>query len=381
MDLFSYNVDAEAGRPSRTRRTVFASLGLAYLFYPLGDLTRHGGWSAVPRAGAVVVFIVSYAALVWTLAPWTEKMRRISWMLLGVLVALAIACPALFGGDWAGLFIYLAIIMALTLPMRWVLRGVAAATALGVVEAVLLGADKTGLLTIGVTAGTLGIFMAAFRNSRMLNVELRRARAEVARLAATEERLRIARDLHDLLGHSLSLIVLKAEVARRLGEQDMERALGEVADIESVGRQALTDVRAAVSGFRQRNLTEELDSARAVLTAAGITPVIGISGIPLPDVADGLLGWAVREGVTNVIRHSRATRCEISVRREDSEAVLEILDDGAAGEDFRPGNGLTGLAERIQESGGTSLAGPRPEGGFRLVVRAPLQQVAVESPA
>jgi len=236
------------------------------------------------------------------------------------------------------------------------------------------------MLTIVITTGTMGLFMTAFRNSRMLNVELQLARAEVARLAATEERLRIARDLHDLLGHSLSVIVLKAEVARRLGEQDVDRALAEVTDIESVARQALNDVRATVSRFRRRNLTEELDNARAVLTAAGVEPVIRTSGTPLPDVTDGLLGWAVREGVTNIVRHAHATCCEISVRQDRSSAVLEITDDGAATLDFTAGNGLTGLTERVQASGGSVTAARRPEGGFRLMVRTPLQ-AAVESPA
>jgi two-component system sensor histidine kinase DesK len=370
MNYFSYGNVTEAGRPSRTRRTLYASLGMLYLFYPLGDVIRQGGWGGVLRAVGLVVFIVTYVALVWTLAPWSEPVRAVTWALLVVQTALAIGCPPAFGGDWAGLFVYLAILYALALPMPWVVRAVLAVTVLALVESLALGGDQTGVLSVVVSTLTLGFFMAAFRNSRMLNVELARARAEVARLAATEERLRIARDLHDLLGHSLSLIVLKAEVARRVNHID--RALAEVADIESVARQSLTDVRAAVSGFRQRDLSEELDNARAVLTAAGVEPVVRTCGTPLPDVADGLLGWAVREGVTNVVRHARATHCEISVRREKSAGVLEVTDDGAAAADYSAGNGLTGLAERMQAAGGTVTAGPRPEGGFRLVVQAPL---------
>ncbi len=371
MNFFSYG--DPAGRPSSARRTLYASLGMLYLFYPLGDLIRQGGWSAATRATCLAVFIVTYVVLVWTSAPWTAPVRPVTWALLAVQAALTAVCPLVFGGSWAGMFIYFAILCALSLPMSWTVRAVLAVTGLGLAEALLLHADQAGLLSVVVSTLTLGLFMVAFRNSRMLNVELAKARAEVARLAATEERLRIARDLHDLLGHSLSLIVLKAEVARRIGVEDTERVLAEVADIESVARQSLTDVRATVSGFRRRSLSEELDNARSVLTAAGVEPVIRPPAAPLPDVADCLLGWAVREGVTNVIRHARATRCEISVRGEDAAAVLEVADDGATTLGFSAGNGLTGLAERVQEAGGTVTAGRREEGGFRLVVRAPLE--------
>ncbi len=216
----------------------------------------------------------------------------------------------------------------------------------------------------------------------MLVGQLRQARDEVARLAASEERLRIARDLHDLLGHSLSLIVLKSELAGRLAESGSERALPEIRDIESVARQALVEVREAVTGYRQRGLSGELDGARAALEAAGTQVKIRMAGTPLPGDLDGLLGWAVREGVTNVIRHARAASCEIDVRHDGRSAVLEIVDDGcgtapygqaAERADGRPGergNGLTGLTERVEAVGGTVFAGPR-ETGFALRVAVP----------
>jgi two-component system, NarL family, sensor histidine kinase DesK len=184
--------------------------------------------------------------------------------------------------------------------------------------------------------------------------------------------VRIARDLHDLLGHSLSLIVLKSELARRLADRDPARAVTEIGDIESVARSSLADVREAISGYRRRDLGEELDGARAVLAAAGVDTTVRMAGAPLPEAADGVFGWAVRESVTNVIRHARASRCVIEVRRDSDEAVLEVRDNGRAKRKHVPGNGLNGLSERVAAEGGTMESGPLPGGGFRVAVRVPV---------
>ncbi|SDM74489.1 sensor histidine kinase [Nonomuraea jiangxiensis] len=185
------------------------------------------------------------------------------------------------------------------------------------------GAAGDGALT-GAPAPTLGVFalmilafgmlMVALRHSRALVVQLREARGEVARLAAADERLRIARDLHDLLGHSLSLIVLKSERARWLADRDPARAVTEIGDIESVARSSLADACEAISGYRRRELGVELDGARAVQAAAGIDTTVRTRGEPLPKTADGVFSWVVRESVANVIRHAHATRCVIEIR-------------------------------------------------------------------
>ena len=204
--------------------------------------------------------------------------------------------------------------------------------------------------------------------------------------AVAEERLRIARDLHDLLGHNLSLIALKSELAGRLLHAAPERAATEIADIESVARTALQEVRDTVASYRRPALASELRGAREILAAAGIAyRMIGDAeaASDLPTGAEAVLSWAVREGVTNVIRHSRARTCFIHLTRTADRAGIEILDDGPGAAE-RPalgtellaqpggGNGLRGLAERVRAAAGVFEAGPREQGGFRLAVSLPL---------
>jgi len=190
--------------------------------------------------------------------------------------------------------------------------------------------------------------------------------------AADEERLRLARDLHDLLGNSLSLITIKSQLARRLLAPADSPAAVEVADIERVARQSLQDVRHAVDGYRQPTLTSALAGARAALDAAGIDSTVEVAAEPLPTAVDATLAWAVREGITNVIRHSQAAACSIRLTRESGEASLEITDNGPLGGATAAGNGLRGLQERAAARGGRAAAGPLPGGGFRVFVSVPL---------
>jgi len=190
--------------------------------------------------------------------------------------------------------------------------------------------------------------------------------------AADEERWRLARDLHDLLGHSLSLITIKSQLARRLLGSEGSPAALEIADIERVSRQSLQDVRHAVDGYRQPTFATALAGARAALDAAGIDNTVEQTAGTLPTGVDAALAWAVSEGVTNVIRHSRAARCSIRLTRDGREARLEITDNGAASGTDAPGNGLRGLQERAAARGGHADAGPLPDGGFRVFVSVPL---------
>jgi two-component system sensor histidine kinase DesK len=230
----------------------------------------------------------------------------------------------------------------------------------------------------------IGIGMIAVSRLVVTVRELEAARREIAQLAAAEaiakERLRFARDLHDLLGHSLSSITLKSELAGRLLPAAPEKAAEEVRDIESVARRSLREVREAVSGYRQPTLDEELYGAREMLAAAGIACHIENDASPLPNAMDAVLAWAVREGVTNVIRHSRADRCEILVAQNGEEVRVEVKDDGRGSPpehegSYSNGSGLSGLAERIAGSGGHFEAGSLSEGGFRLRVSLPVSSV------
>jgi two-component system sensor histidine kinase DesK len=200
------------------------------------------------------------------------------------------------------------------------------------------------------------------------NEALREARAELAEMAVAEERLRFSRDLHDVLGHSLSLIALKAELAGRLLPDRQDAAASELEEIRELTRSALQQVREAVDGYRRPSLPSELAGARVALEAAGIELHVDAPDEPLDPEVESVLAWAVREGATNAIRHSGARHAEITLRA----GLLEIADDGGGAARPEPsGNGLTGLRERVQAVGGTVEAGAGPGGGFRLVVRVP----------
>jgi len=216
--------------------------------------------------------------------------------------------------------------------------------------------------------------------------ELHAARRELARLAVIEERLRLSRDLHDLLGQTLSMITLKSELARHLVTEEPERCRQELSDMERAARQTLREVREAVAGYRHPRLESELEGARQLLEAAGIDYQIDPLKEALPLAFDAVLAWTVREGVTNVIRHSRARHCRIQLTQKNGTLGAEVLNDGGRREQAestaRPGLGLAGLRERVSalrgqmEAGSLTLLGKEH---FRLRVELPIQH-DVEAP-
>lgn len=302
------------------------------------------------------------------------RSTRVALALMGVVTcALAIA----YGGSWLYFFPLLGLATGAVMRGPWLGRAGLALTAL----AAAVSAVRDGWDALNVAYGT---FLSTMVTAAILSLteavrELRAAREELAHRAVEEERLRFSRDLHDLLGHTLSVIVVKSEAARRLAPSNMDAALLQITDIESVGRQALTEIREAVTGYRQGSLATELDRADSVLTAADITPAIHRSGPPLPASAEALLGWVVREAVTNVVRHSGAARCEIRVEGTGERVRLSIADNGT-GTDVQPtpsvrpnvgGTGLKGLKERLTAAGGSLEAGPTPRGGFLVTAELP----------
>jgi len=360
----------------------------------------------------LAVFVVLYVRTAWRnarkvtgLALLPAQTGLALWLPILVLLALSFALTETNGVTWGGLFIFTGAVAAGRLPMRQ-----AAALLVTIALFTFLYGWRTGLpfttsvsnvLFIGLASVTTMAMMWAMKISR----ELRAEREDLVRVAAVaEERLRIARDLHDLLGHSLSLVVLKSELAGRLVHVAPERAATEIGDVETVARKALEEVREAITGYRQPSLARELAGAREMLAAgiellfAGAEPPAG----ELPQPAETILGWAVREGVTNVIRHSRARQCSMSLSRTPTHMYFEVSDDGraspssasvsmtGASDSGSTGNGLRGLAERVTAAGGTFEAGPRAGGGFRLAASIPLvstsraskeADVPVESPA
>ncbi|MFB4281859.1 sensor histidine kinase [Nonomuraea sp. MTCD27] len=194
-----------------------------------------------------------------------------------------------------------------------------------------------------------------------------KSREARARLAVAEERLRFARDLHDLLGRSLSVITLKSELAAKLATKDVDRAAEEMAMVRRLAGESLFEVQQAVHGYQELDLDAELVGLRAALEAAGADCAIEASVDDLPPPARALLAWAVREGGTNVLKHSTATRCAIRI----DGGVLEIRNDGVTAHSAAPGNGLRGLSERLVTAGGSVTAGPTPDGEFLLRAAVP----------
>ena len=213
--------------------------------------------------------------------------------------------------------------------------------------------SPVGLL-FSVFAASLAVF--GIRQMMARNVDLVRAEKKNAELAVENERTRFARDLHDILGHSLTVITVKAELANRLLDVDVERARAELTDLERLSRDALADVRRAVEGYRELTLPGELARARTALAAAEIEAELPNSTDEVPTHLRELFAWTVREGVTNVIRHSGATRCEVRLGPD----AAEVVDDGTGGgasepgaTESRSGSGLVGLRERAAAVGGT----------------------------
>ena len=362
-------------------RLIWIGASLVILTPVAGGIARGEYHPAALAAAALVAYAILWIGVLWLAFGYPGKKRRIGFA-LSALTLTTLATSLGFGDDWILLFIFLSPACAVALPRRWAVAAVFAVTAvMGIFALVGQSMDvgqTTNLLFGPLFGGLLTVFV---KRTRGLIRELRETREELARAAVAEERLRFSRDLHDLLGHTLSLVVVKSEAVRRLAEQgETASAAREAADIESVGRQALVEVREAVTGYRGRGLAAELDNARSALADAGIEATVWQSGNPLSQEADTLLGWAVREGVTNVIRHSHATHCEIEVRRHENQAVLEIRDDGIGSSSaVTGGSGLRGLAERTSSVGGTLDYGPHPDRGYRLSVALPLADSKLEN--
>src|SRR3989442_12805930 len=275
--------------------------------------------------------------------------------------------------QYGSLFLYPVIMAGAAFPWR---RGVVAVVALSVLAAAIeLARGESVTTSTGQLLNDLLVGIAAVAGRLLVeaNQQLSQAREQMARLAVGEERLRFAGDLHDLLGHSLSVIALKSELAGRLIKTTPGLAAHEVEDIEQVARDALREVRDAVAGYRQPSLSAELAGAREALTAAGIELRAEGEHMPLPPAVEAVLAWAVREGVTNVMRHSQAKRCNIRITSRDGRVTVEVVDNGRGGTP-EAGSGLHGLRERVLERGGTLTAEPLPHEGFRLRATLPLAQ-------
>lgn len=366
---------------------------------------------------ATLAFVVLADRTVLIPRPEPGQYARWQWLLLPLLVALGAALFAFGGMAWlSALAVASAAVGRISPDGRATVIGLAGCTGIAVVISTATGLGYGNTIVAGAVVALGNLLAHSAERRNVLMYRLKATRAELARVAVAEERLRISRDLHDLLGHSLSLITLKAELAGRVIATDPERAAREISELETVARRSLTEVRQAVTSYRQPSLAAELVSSRRMLASAGIDCQLKVPGAySLPPAVDALLAWTVREGATNIVRHSAARHAEIVIDLTDTEASARLTDDGAgprgkglraiagavaggrtaegnsgaarsggaAGDDGaapggapadtgHTGSGLAGLAERAARVGGTLAAGAGADGGFWLQVSVPL---------
>jgi len=335
-------------------------MGWKYLYIAPGALEL--ALLALTLALFVPLYVASYWARGWQ-----------------VLACMAASC--LLGAAWARwnvgaatFFIFACAMAGRIVHLRRAIFAMLAVIVVGVLASFLVPQPQMRFiflmpfLTGGIPVGIGTIMDARLRRSRQ---ELLRKQEEVEHMATIAERERISRDLHDLLGHSLSLIALKAELARKLVHRDADACASEVADIERSARQALAEVRAAVTGYRESGLAHALASARASLAAADVAFDERVERFTLAPAAENVVALALREAVTNVVRHAGAKRCSVSLALEHGVAVLRIADDGSArsSADLKHGNGLTGMRERVAAAGGRLAV--RAQAGLELELRIP----------
>jgi two-component system sensor histidine kinase DesK len=344
--------------------------GLLWIAVPTVEFATSdpSAWQVALVGVGLIVFSYSFLAVTAMDRPLLGPLVA----MLAVSMALTLAAQDSFGL----LFLWAASAAGVRLSGRRSELAVAAITALAAATLALTDPDSALFWSITATVFATGTLWFLIGGLLRANAALREARSELAELAVADERVRFARDLHDLLGHDLSLIALKAELAGKLLPANADAAAAEVDDINALSRSALRQVREAVEGYRRPTLAGELAGARAGLEAAGIDLRIEGTSVGLDPEAEAVLAWAVREGATNVIRHSEAGRAAIAIRSGASSAEVEITDDGSGrteknGASPEPGHGLDGLRERARSIGGSVETGPAPEGGFRLRVSVP----------
>jgi two-component system, NarL family, sensor histidine kinase DesK len=343
---------------------VYLSLFLAY---PALGRTSPAGW-ALTLLG-LLAFLPLYFRGYWV------KGRAMVPVVLGIAGLGALYTP--FNPGAASFFIYASAFVGRIGPPARALRWLAVIVSALALETVLLRLPPQawipGVVFSLIVGGTNIHFVEMSRST----ARLRQARREVEHLAKAAERERIARDLHDLLGHTLSLVVLKAELAAKLAERDPARAAQEIREVEAVSRQALAEVRQAVRGYRARDLATERALARVALEAAGVELDEAFEPVPLPPEAEDAFAFGLREAVTNVVRHAGASRCRVRLEVQGGRAVLTVADDGRGG-DAPEGAGLRGMRERAGALGGQ--VDREGASGTRLRLTIPLAARASGSP-
>jgi two-component system sensor histidine kinase DesK len=354
---------------------VFAAVWLFYLGEPLGALwDRPNGWARDVGLVALAGFAGLYLYAVSLMRRVRHSQQRPAWFvwrvwlcLLGMLALFALQIPG--AGDTSlTCLVYITATGMIGLPLQQgiSLAALLFATAEALPAAVPGWTDQSyGLAVVLAALATWGIRLASERQKRLVD-----AQGEIAALAVQNERARIAADLHDILGHSLTVVTVKAELAQRLLDVDIERARKELGDLEGLARDALSDVRATAMGVRGISLPGEIAAAREALAAANVEAELPGAADEVPSRLRELFAWTIREAVTNIVRHSKATRCAVRL----SPASVEIVDDGVGADCAvaSDGQGLRGLRRRADALGAQLTVGGRTDGaGFRVRMEMP----------
>lgn len=328
---------------------------------------------AVVQAGTAREWLVHTAGLIAFLVLYF----RAFWLRGDALVAMAFAIVGLgvvmipINAGASSFFIYGAAFLGDAKRPAVAARWLWLIVAIVLVEAWLVPLPPQAWLPAAVFSVLIGGTNIHFCELRRKDRALLAAKEAAEHLAAIAERERIARDLHDLLGHTLSVIVIKSELAAKLADRDPARAAAEIRDVEQISRKALQEVRRAIHGFRGESVEQELATGRASLAAAGVELVTSVGRLDLPSEVEGALALGVREALTNVIRHSKATRCEVRAEYRPGSISLIVQDNGVGGS-AAEGTGLSGMRARLTEAGGEVLRDG--SNGTRLVLTAPRAQ-------
>jgi len=350
--------------PEDRAQSWVAYIWLAYFaFFWLDPILNHAGWKMwLATTVGTLAFLALYFAIYWLPKPWDL-------VDIGLMVLLGVVYSRWNSGGTC-FFIYGAAVLPFVvdtelLALQWlgVIAGVAVFTWW------LWGLSGWFLFySVGMSSVICAGNIYFAQRTRMYR-KLRSAQDEIAHLAKVAERERIARDLHDVLGHTLSVIILKSELAAKLIDRDPVRAKAEIRDVENTSREALAEVRSTIRGYRQQGLEEEIKRAKATLETAGVKVKSESVIAGLSPAQESVVAMVVREAVTNVVRHANARNCELRLAPQNGTCVLEIQDDGHAGSQPE-GNGLRGMRERVEALGGTLERETRS--GTKLTIRFPL---------
>lgn len=337
---------------------------LAYLLlYPLPWLNRP------PDRTALLATAVGMAAFLFVyLRAYGTSDARALWAAAAIALIGFLLQP--FGGIWGVFVVYACGMLAYVQPRGTAIRALVVLGCVYIAFGLVLRLqwwDFWPTLFFGAMVAIGSLYSAAFAQK---NVELATSREEARRLAVVAERERIARDLHDVLGHTLTVVAIKAELAGKLVERDPTAARREIEEIRATARQSLAELRSALHGMRSATLASELAGARMALDSAGIAHDVRAESGALPPPVETALAYVLRESVTNVVRHSGASRCAIVLAREAGEARLDVRDDGR-GYEGREGMGITGMRQRLMPLGGQIEI--ERSAGTRVIVTVPIE--------